>query len=163
MPLQRREEFRAARLALVCLSVVGVLGVFFRDEVGCAGGPCDPESFRIGFEMVVLIVATVHLPLVISLVAEWGGVIARSLAALILLPPAYVVVQIVVSELSRIERPSTSRVELAVILVYGLAHLAQLWALSGIPFPRIQPVMDGSISSNLHTYAAPGAERNVAR
>lgn len=130
---------RGARMALVALSMALWSGYLGWQELGCPPAGCEEDTLPIGGVLVAMIVGTAHLALLISLTVERGGVLARMFGVLLLLPTMYVAAWFAAAVLWSAS-PSTPHLEVVVLLVYGLAHLGQLWALAGIPIPSLQPV-----------------------
>lgn len=155
------DEYRIARITLVGLSMAGWPVFFAWDAmVGCSSEYCEPTHIEGGdLELAALIVGVLHLGLLVSLSMEHGGWVARLIGAVCLLP-VFALAASWTGDIVLSGSPTRFYPPFVSLL---LLHAMQMWRLSGFSFPRMQPVMDGSLSSNLHTYAAPGAERNVAR
>jgi hypothetical protein len=157
----RSEEFRGVRLTLVALSMVSWPAVLVWDA--CSGhhcAPIRPDGEELAF--VALLVGALHLALLISFTLERGGWVARLAGAVIQLPT----LGIAAAGTTRIilNWPREAGL-LALCLPFLVLHVMQLWRLSGIPFPRIQPLALEHVNF-VSPQVAPGsgpAQRNAGR
>lgn len=152
----RKNEFWGARAAAVVLSMVGWTALFASDRwASCSVEPCEPAHIDVGdLEFISLFVGVFHLGLLISLIAERGGWLARLIGAVALLP-AFALTVVWTGAIIFDEGPAYFSAPFGLLL---FLHAMQFWRLSGFAFPRIQPVR-----RDLQNYAAPGAERIAGR
>ena len=107
----------------------------------------------------------VHVGLFLSLVLERGGWARRAFCAVLMIPNCLFAGMGLVYFLTE---PAIELPHALVFLSLATLHLAQLWRLTGMPFPRISLTALSSIDNHpfSNPNAAPGitaAERNARR
>lgn len=135
-------DFRHARMALI--------GVSF---ASCA------SSFAAETLLGIAPAAFFHPGLLLSLLFEHRGWLARTVGAVLLLPS--VTLAALVVEVGAPGRP----VLVTAVVAYALAHAAQLWRLAGLPIPPLHPLAAPVTDDSFHLQTAQGerAERIAGR
>ena len=127
------EEFRRVRIVLVAASAVAWM-------VACVLAFEGTPRFTPGGVLVVTLASgAVHFGLMLSFAAERGEWVIRLIAAVMMIPNLIAAAAGSAVAIMVAGRPEGKHL-LAGFISLLVLHAVQLWRLTGIPFPRVQPL-----------------------